>query len=352
MRLIARADLDPEAVAELRRLGAEVDWERVLILAAYHRLLPLLHAHLKAHAPGLAPERAMAVLASHVRTSAVQSLFLSGEMGRIAEAFEARSIPLLVLKGPSLAEAYGGIAKRAFVDNDLLVRRQDFGEVEETLFGLGFRSRKRSQRQMDGYLFIHQEYTFGRAEGDLVSTVDVHTCVAPLGYTYQGAFEGLRRRSRELTIGGQAVRVLGWPDLFVALCVNALKDQWNLLRLASDVAVAGTMVDDWDLTESIARDERCLRAFRLGVLVAANEIGAAFPEAVLARARADAQAVGLADRVRAHFPVAHEEHVLEGRERAYLVLQAQDGLGGRARYLSYVALRRIAEPWVSPQVGS
>ena len=350
VRLVARADLGPEDIAELRRLGAgAVDWERVLILGAYHRLLPLLHAHLKAHLPEAVPDREMAALGVHVRTSAVQSLFLSAEMARIAEAFEARSIPLLVLKGPSLAEAYGGIAKRPFVDNDLLVRRKDFGHVEEVLLGLGFRCRKRSQRQMDGYLLIHGEYTFGRAEGDLVSTVDVHTCVAPLGYTYRGPFEDLLRRSRALKIGGRSVPVLSWSDLFVVLCVNALKDQWNLLRLASDLAVVGQMVDDWDSTEALAREERCLRAFRLGVLVASGELGASFPQPVLDRARDDQQTVELADRVRAHFPIAHEERVLEGRERAHLVLQAQDGVGGRVRYLSYVALRRIAESWVDPQ---
>lgn len=352
MRLIARADLAPEAVADLRRLGAgDVDWERVLVLGAYHRLLPLLHAHLKAHLPDLVPDREMAALGVHVRTSAVQSLFLSAEMGRITEAFAERSIPLLVLKGPSLAEAYGGIAKRPFVDNDLLVRHKDFGRVEQALFDLGFKSRKRSQRQMEGYLFIHREYTFGRAEGDLVSTVDVHTCVAPLGYTYEGAFDGLHQRARDLTIGGQLVRVFGWEDLFLVLCVNALKDQWNLLRLASDLAEAGTMVEDWDLVEALARDEKSLRAYRLGVLVAADELGAPFPGAVVAQARTDPRAAELADRVRAHFPIAHEERVLEGRERAHLVLQAQDGIGGRARYLSYVALRRLTESWVTPRVG-
>lgn len=351
VRLVARADLSSKASTELQRLGSGgVDWERVLVLGAYHRVLPLLHTHLKACLPGVPPEREMAALSAHVRASAVHSLFLSAEMARIAKAFEELTVPLLVLKGPSLAEAYGGIARRPFVDNDLLIRSKDFGSVEEILLDLGFRHRKRNQQQMDGYLFIHREYTFGRSDGNLVSTVDVHTCVAPLGYTYKGPLDDLLERSRSLVVGGREVRVLGWPDLFVVLCVNALKDQWNRLRLASDLAEVGRMIDDWDLVESLARQERCLRAYRLGVLAAAD-LGGSFPASVLASAQADQRAVELADRVRAHFPVAYEERVLEGRERAHLVLQAQDGLSGRARYLGYVALRRIAENWVEPETG-
>lgn len=349
VRLLARARLTASQADELRQRAEDVDWRGVLGLAAHHRLLPLLWVHLSEHAQDAAPEEVVGALHRHARSTAVDVLFLSSEMARIARRFQEERVPFLVLKGPSLAEAYGGIAQRPFVDNDLLVRRSDFGRVEQTLLDLGFRRRKRSQRQLDGYLYVHGEYTFGRTVGDRVSTVDVHTSVTPRGYAYRGGVDDLEGRARTIHVSNEAVRALSWEDLFLALCVNALKDQWNRLRLASDLAEVGAFVDDWEGLERRAAEVGSLRAYRIGVLVATDEVGASFPEAVVTRARADRTAVGLAADVRAHLRTFHEERVMGSRDRARLVLQAQDGARGRARYLAYVAVRRLTERLVDPR---
>ena len=349
VRLAARAKLGEARADRFRAAaGAPVDWRKVLEVGAHHRVLPLLYIHLREHAPHAAPEALLASLQRFSQSAAVRVLFLSSQMARIADCLDEEGVPLLVLKGPTLSEAYGGVARRPFSDNDLLIRRGDFGRVERALLGLGFNRRKRSQRQLDGHLLIHGEYTFGRAVDGHVSTVDVHTNVAPLGYSYDGSYDHLKGRARPVTIGGARVDALGWADLFLILCVNALKDQWDRLRLASDLAELAGHIDDWELAEAEAESQRSLRAFRLGILVAADELDGDFPDGVLARARADGEASGLARDVRAHFPAAHDEKILDSAERARLMLHAQDGLRGRARYLGYVAVRRLLDRWVSP----
>ena len=349
VRLAARAELDEARAGQFRSAAVGgLDWQGVLTVASHHRVLPLLYIHLREHAPGAAPDALLASLQQFVQSAAVRVLFLSSQMALIADRLGDEGVPLLVLKGPTLSEAYGGAARRPFSDNDLLIRRGDFGRVEHALLGLGFNRRKRSQRQLDGHLLIHREYTFGQSVNGHVSTVDVHTNVAPLGYAYDGTYDRLAGRARPVRIGGARVDALGWSDLFLILCVNALKDQWDRLRLASDLAELAGHIDDWDQAEAEAVGQGSLRAFRIGVLVAADELDGDFPDDVLARARADREASTLARTIREHFPMAHDEKVLDGSERARLMLRAQDGLRGRARYLGYVAVRRLLDRWVSP----
>lgn len=347
LQLVARAELPPERIAAFREQADDVDWTTVLDLAAYHRLVPLLYVHIRDHASDLAPEGVQSLLRAAAMSRTVQVLFLSSEMKTMAHRLRQEGIPFLVLKGPSLAEAFGDMSRRPFVDNDLLVRREDFRRVGEALQGLGFNHRRRGPLQSAGYLFVHGEYTFGRAVGTQISTADIHTDLVPVGYPYQVSFETLLDRSRSLEVAGALVPVLSWEDLFLALCVNALKDQWNRLRLASDLAEVGTLVD-WDVVQERATRGRCRRAVRLAVLVATDEVDAEFPEPVLADARSDKRALDLARQIRIHLRTFHEAHVLEGKDRARLNLLAQDDVRAQVRYSAYVALRRLTEWFVDP----
>lgn len=347
LQLVARAELSPERAEAFREQVRTINWEALLDLVAYHRLVPLLYVHIRDYASDLAPQDVQALLRNSAMSRTVQVLFLSSEMKSIAIGLRQEGIPFLVLKGPSLAEAFGDVSRRPFVDNDLLVRRADFKRVGDVLRGLGFNHRERGPLQAAGYLFVHGEYTFGRAVGTQISTADIHTDLVPVGYPYQASFEALMNRSRSLDIAGASVPVLSWEDLFIALCVNALKDQWNRLRLASDLAEVGTLVD-WGVVQDRATRGRCRRAVRIAVLVATDELDAEFPAQVVADARSDKRAVDLAEQIRLHLRTFHKAHVLEGKDRARLNLLAQDDIRAQIRYSSYVALRRLTEWFVDP----
>lgn len=347
VRLAARAHLTAERARALDGLAAgPLDWEEVLRLGAFHKTLPLLHAHLRRH-PDV-PDNVTAALLRRARRAAASVLFLSSEMAQIADRLEADDVPYLVLKGPSLSDAYGGLANRPFVDNDLLVRREDFGRVEASLLALGFSERKRSDVQQSRYLSVHGEYTFGRSVGPFGSTVDVHTRLVHAGYSYAPPLERLRRRSRPITVAGATVPALGWDDLFLALSVNALKDQWDRMRLASDIGAVAECVADWPAVLRMAERGRVLRAVHLAVLLAADLVDGAFPAGVLARARADGRAVSLAAFVQRTMAAGGTQESMSGLDRARLNLGVQDGLRGQLRYSGYAAVRRATERWVTP----
>ena len=345
VRLAARSALSDERRRALEAAVARgPSWEGVLGLARAHGVLPLVDVHLGKAMP---PEAADAVHRA-VRQYVVRVLFLSSEMAQLSRALRAEGVPFLVMKGPSMAEAYGGMARRPYVDNDVLVRPEDFGAVERVLCGAGFARGARTGARLATYLHVHGEYTFSRRAGGLTSAVDVHTRLLPFGFAFDGPFDELERRARPVVVAGEAVPALGWTDLFLTLSVNALKDQWGRLRLATDFAEVAQMVEDWDgLLERAARGQ-CLRATHLAVLVSAREVGAAYPARVLASARADRRAVRLADAASARLREADERRVMRSRDRVLFNVLAPDGVRGQARYAWYTAVRRATEWYVDP----
>lgn len=348
LRLAARAEPDAARTQNIRAAAGGVDdWDRVIEWGHHHRILPLLYAHLRD--AGVVPEAHAKYLRQWALRAAADVLFLSSEMVRIGTALDKARVPYLILKGPSLAEAYGGTAKRPFSDNDLLVRPIDFGKVERALLEAGFGERKRGDRQQSGYLSVYGEYTFGRSVGTFVSTVDVHTRVVPPGYSYSPDFDGLHARSRAAEMGGKAVLFLSWEDLFLTLSVNAVKDQWSRLRLATDLAEVAPLIGDWDALTERARQEGGLRTLHLAVLVAHGIVGGSFPCDVLENARRDRTAVALADRVQSSLATVGEGRAVRWVDRVRLNLGVQDGLAGMARYMGYVAVRRVTERAVDPR---
>jgi hypothetical protein len=350
VRLASRAVLPAARAAALRDCVSEegFDWDTAVQMAVAHRVLPLFHTQVAAHAREAVPERLRTMLANTSRANVMHVLMLSAEMAAIGERLDAEGIPLLVLKGPTLSSAYGGVALRPFVDNDLLIRRADFERADALLLEMGFQRKERGALQRAGYLLVHGEYTFGRLVGNLISTVDVHTDILPLGYSYNESFEALLSRSREVQVAGRTVQGLAWPDLLLALCVNALKDQWMSLRLATDIAEVAACIDDWDEVAERAARMRSLRVLHLALLLAHDVAGADLPAAVLQRARADAGAVALATWVGSRFAAHTITDALTGRERVRLNMKVQDGLIGRIRYIGYAALRRLTESFVDP----
>lgn len=348
VRLAARGELSEERGDALSRAVCQtLDWGEVLRLGAYHKTFPLLHAHLREHPE--VPENVLAFLRARARTSSRQSLLLVSEMAQIGDRLQSSGVPYLILKGPSLADAYGGLSKRPFVDNDLLIEPGDFGRVERVLLSLGFRERKRSGWQQRGYLYVHGEYTFGRSIGTSGSTVDVHTRLAPFGYAYSPRVATLLERARPVAVAGASVPSPSWEDSFLALSVNALKDQWDRLRLAVDIAEVAGQVEDWDYVLGVARRHRVVRALHLAVLLAHDTVGGGFPGPVLAAARNDARAAQLAHYARKVW--RDESHAPTLLDRARLTLLVQDGLRGQLRYAGYTVVRRLTEPFVATTRG-
>lgn len=295
------------------------------------------------------PDRVLSTLQRAASARAAMALFLTAEMAVLDRALTDAGIDYLVLKGPSLAEAYGSLAHRPFVDNDILIRRADYERLDALLREIGFHHRVRAPLQRLGYLYIHGEDTFARRTTGQISTVDVHTALVPPGFSFAPSLSTLLERGRRMPIGGAHVPVLSWDDLLLTLAINGLKDQWHRLRLAADVAAVAGMVTDWPAVLDRARKGRCQRILFVALLLASTEAEAVLPPEVLAAARADHEALRLAEWLSEHLARVIEGGRFSNRERARLNLQSQDGFAQQVRYTAFVALRRLTEWYVDPQ---
>ena len=313
-------------------------WNRLVGLAEYHGVLPLVQARGLAGAPaGLA-----AALRRDTLARTMRSLALEAEAVRLGAALAEARIPFLILKGLALRDAYGALALRPFGDNDVLVDPADFWRLERTLVSdAGYVREHREPWRKRGYVFVHRQYTFGRIVGNTTHTLDAHASVMPLGYPYAEGARRLLERSRATAVGDAVVRTPSWEDLLVILCVNGLKDRWTRLRLVADVVAVASRVDDWGAVAQIARRSQSLGPVRLGLSLASELFGTPVPEGLGNMPPAQAR---LAAEALARLRVADAAPPLTERERVRLYLTAQDTLPARMRYVAYTAIRRATEP--------
>ncbi len=354
IRLASSSRFGDDEAERLRALVSEgLDWDRVFYEATYHGVQPAVYSKFvpmsDSHPDVAGLQEMIRVLHQHVSARTAFSLFLAAEMARLANRLAQEAVPFLVLKGPSLADAYGGFARRPFVDNDLLIRRDDFNRLGGVLESLGFQRLERTPLRLAGYLYIHGEFSFSRAMTGQTSTVDVHTAVVPPGLPYQERFETLLGRGRVIGIGGIDMPVLSWEDLLIALSLNGFKDQWYRLRLVADVAATASMVSDWDAVFQRVDAARSRRMLTVALLLAVQEGGLVLPDSVLSRIQADAAAVRLAAWTRQKIQVSSSSGILPWADRVRLNMRSQDTLAGRVRYALFSAVRRITEAYVDPE---
>lgn len=242
MSLLPRDTLPPEAALLLRAAAGQgagepaapgVDGARLLALAERHRMIPLLHRHLRGStlpAPFADELRARTTAEVH------RALRLAGEARRLLDALAAAGIDALVYKGPALTvQAYGDLALRSFIDLDLLVRPADIPRSIGVLADAGYAAgvemtaaQERWFRRVDGdYPLVH------RQTGTLV---ELHARVSSLRFAMPIDTDDLVRRSQPVAVGGGQVRTLGGDDLLLVLLVHGAKHRWKRLEWLAAVA--------------------------------------------------------------------------------------------------------------------
>ncbi len=200
------------------------DWRETLQLAALESVLPFCAAAIRRQ-PLALPEAVSAELAAVDREGAIAAFWWTSELAGILSAFSAKAIPVILLKGPLLAERiYGGIHLRTSRDLDLLVRPRDLKRAGAVLAELGFNAAFRP----DDY---HESWRRG------TTLVELHHNVEnPLAFRFD--MEGIWRRAAEVDFRGQRVRQLSPEDELLFLCLHGVRHRFERLSHVLDVALA------------------------------------------------------------------------------------------------------------------
>ena len=256
-------------------LGQELRWDQVFQQASYHRGLPALYTVLQSRPE--VPASIQSALRAKYLIHCQRVMRFAAELVGILQHFEARAIPVIAQKGPTLAHMlHGDAAMREFGDLDLLVRRSDVGKAVSALTELGYeKNLQLSPRQEKSYLQSGYEYVFGReAERNLI---ELQWNLAPSFYAVDVDIDALFDRSQVHEFDGGSARMLGPEDQFVFLCLHAAKHQWSQLGMLRDIGALAALGLDWEFVIREARRLGLLRVLVVSLLLANQLMGCKLP---------------------------------------------------------------------------
>jgi len=197
------------------------EWQELRDIARIQRISALFHTRLHRFEGGhpQMPPTLREELATGFRERTMHNLFLFAEFRKIAEALQARDIPVVVLKGMHLAAAvYGEIGMREMEDMDILVPRDRLQAAADTLGALGYVSKE----PLDVEFWAQKQHHLPRLRNASNTVVEVHWSVTwPGDSRALSDLEDLWTRAQPLTIAGCEVLGLSPEDLLLHLCIHA-----------------------------------------------------------------------------------------------------------------------------------
>lgn len=236
----------------------DTDWHALLELAAAHGVLLLVNQAFLEYDTAVP-----SFVAAAVREHMDGAKKLAAALEDLLKQFAARSIEVLPLKGPVLAEAlYGDVVIRSCDDLDLLVRREDLSQAERLLVDLGFAA----SGAADDY---HHKFL---RDGLLV---ELHFGVAsPRSFPFD--VDGMWARAENKRFRSAPMRVMSDGDLVLFLCLHGLKHGFSRLIWMLDVARAMRTMRDCSPEELAQRARQ--QGLVLALLIGCEMIREMFPQ--------------------------------------------------------------------------
>lgn len=346
----ARLRIDATRRQRIAELAASrLDWNRVVVTARQHGLVPLLHRALDGIAPAPAPLPVLKRLRSLAEAFRFQSLVLAQELLSVLRALEDAGVTAAPYKGPALAAyLFQDIALRQFNDLDLLVRPRDALRAKRVVMTLGYVPRRGGTGRWDAaWVRTHYEFSFTAPRNRYV--LDLNWRIVERAWCFPGIPDSTWSKMGRHSVLGFDV---AWPDsedLLLVLCLHGCKHKWEELKWVVDVAELLRVRPDLDCSRALesARRAGAYRMVALGLLLANNLLQAAVPVPVLEEIRAIPGMDALANEVRNDLFSAVARRDGDPRLFAFLA-RAGDRmpmrLAFRALPLGYVLMRRLVRP--------
>ena len=216
--------------------AAPLDWNRFLRVVARHRVVGLAHDGLSRARPNV-PAPIARELAERAAALVQQSLLIAAESARLQGLFAQADLPLIFLKGASLAIlAYGSVGLRQSEDIDLLVPYETLPAATALLTRAGYRRFDPPNDISDPQLrlIMSLRKDLGFVHEATRQRIELHWRLFLNPHAMDEASMMRSCQTVRLT-AAMTLRTLNDEDLFAYLCMHGALHWWNRLQWLADI---------------------------------------------------------------------------------------------------------------------
>jgi hypothetical protein len=345
--LCARTRLSPETVADIRRiLAGPLDWDYLISESLENSVTPLFYRQLRAVTWDLVPVERQEKLNAMAKSLAVRAMFLTAELLRLLDLFQARGVRAIPYKGPVLAaQAYGDFTLREFEDLDLILPQREMPAANEVVVGLGYKPKYEWIFSDDAAAtLVPGEYNYRDVPRNAM--IELHTEKTLRHFPVAPDIDAFRQNMFPVRVAERDVMTFAPEELLTMLCIHGSKDFWERLSWVADVSelVQSQANFDWARAWQFADRLKAGRMVRLGLALAKALFDTPLPPHVVASVEADTTASGVADSV-ARRLVQRPFHTLSGMGRFHFRRKMQSGAAAGWRYAARLAVIPAEEDW-------
>ena len=213
-----------------------VDWHRFVRVSGRHQVVGLVHDGLTRARLNVPPKIALEI-GTQAATLVRENLAMARESLRLQRLFDDADLPVIFLKGASLAVlAFGNLGLRSGKDIDLLVSRETLPAATSLIRHAGYRRFDPpvdiTESQLRLLMPFRKDFGFVHQETGLRLELHWRLFANPHGMAESSIMAAPRFVPMA---GGAGLRTLGDKDLFAYLCMHGALHWWNRFKWLADI---------------------------------------------------------------------------------------------------------------------
>jgi hypothetical protein len=257
-----------------------LDWSRFVRVATRQRVIGLVHDALTRARTDVPPE-IVCEIGARAATLVRENLAMAAEALRLQHLFNKAHLPVIFVKGSSLAKlAFGDLGLSGGQDIDLLVPREVLPAATELIARAGYHRfdppLEISEAQLQLLLSLRKDFGFIHETKGLRVELHWRLFLNP----HAMVEDSIMAASRGVPLTETAeLRTLGEEDLFTYLCVHGAIHWWNRLKWLADInaLLASTPGHGVEHLVRAAEARGAGRAAAQTLLLCRNLLGMALP---------------------------------------------------------------------------
>lgn len=319
--------------------SGHLDFSKLLKIASYHKLLPLLAKRCQTF-----PEKFQREVKQASLTTSLRNLMMTGCLVSVLDLFRENNISALPFKGPALSQRlYGDINCRTFCDLDIIVSSKDAIKARDVLLENNFKVLQEVQeKNIPSYLAAETYFNFTHSKSHV--SIDMQWDLTNKYSVRPIVLEDIFQFAIKLDLAGSEVTSLSDEDLYVLLCIHGSSHCWS--KLESITAISHLLYSNsslnWDRIIQQSISIKSYRMILLGTYLCHKIYNANIPKPIAVRINEDSRIRKLGDKIIFHLlqeDLPDNDAPSHHWRFSLMHLQIRDSFLGTLHYLARLVFR-------------